>query len=134
MIAAQAVQEFGRLMGLEDLSLHPAGHCTLACADDSEIGLDVDACDEDSLVVSISRLAPFVTAPQLLVALQSCDARKQPIVPPVSAALHGSGNDARVICATRLQRSQLTGHEIAASIDRLQVWHRTWRDASGRND
>jgi len=134
MIASQAVEDFGRIMGLEDLSLHPTGHCTLACADDAEIGLDADACDEDGLVVSISRPAPFVTAPQLLVALQSCDARRPSNSPPVSAALQGSGSDARIICATRLSRPRLNGPEIAAAVDRLQAWQHSWRDACGRNN
>jgi hypothetical protein len=134
MIASQAVEDFGRIMGLDDLSLHPVGHCTLACADEADIGIDTDACDEDGLVVSISRPAPFVTASELLIALQSCDARRPSNSPPVSAALQGSGSDARIICATRLSRPRLTGQEIAAAVDRLQTWQRSWRDATGRND
>lgn len=134
MIAAQAVEEFGRVAGLAGLNLQPDGQCALVTAEGTEIGLNTDGRDEDTLVVSVVQAAPFVTAAQLLVILQTCDVRTQTIVPPVRAALQGSGSEARVIGALRLDRVRLTGQAIASAIEALQAWQRGWRALCGRND
>jgi type III secretion system chaperone SycN len=125
MSAETAVAEFGRLQGLEGLSLHPAGHVRLGLPSGDWLALDQG---RGQLVLSLVAQAPHVTASALLLALQASDLRRDGAALPVRVGLHGQGDGACLVMAVRLpDHHGLSGQDLVQGAERLLQWHEQWR-------
>ena len=123
MSAEVAVADFGRSLGLPELSLREGGVACLGL--DSGDTLTLEAL-HDELLVYLVHAAPHVSTAQLLGALQACDLRRTEPGPRLQVGLRGDGGDAHLVLLVRLIGRVLTAADIEAAVDALLGWQRRW--------
>ncbi len=124
MKAELAVGDFGRQIGMEDLSLHPMGRVRLGLASGDWLSLEEH---DDDLVVSLVVHCPHVEGAALLTALQMCEVRKSMGRLRMQAGLHGQGQDSALVLAARLPAYSVKAQDISSAVDGCLEWAREWQ-------
>lgn len=127
MRAEYAVAEFGRTLGMEDLSLHPMGQVRLGLPSGDWITLEEHL---DDLVVSLVLHCPHVSASALLGALQLCDARQHRGQRSFQVGLLGMGQECAVVVATRMLADSASAQDIETAISDCTHWAHRWQSQS----
>lgn len=127
---SDAVTEFGRLMGLDDLA---AGHHGSACRLQWEDGssLEVEEVNEE-LLVSLAFPAPHLRSGEMLQALQLLDQRQPSGAQALQVGLVGVAGDARLVVLARLPSRGARGDQVQQAAERCRQWQRRWESACQR--
>ena len=124
MNITNAVSDFGRSIGLNDLSLEQAGLVVLEL-EASDL-LTLEQAGEDLLVYRVVSF-PYVSTQQLLKALKACNARLQEQQGwQLQVGLRGTGADSALVFLYRLSGSSVSGRGIEQAIDMIERFKRSW--------
>jgi type III secretion system chaperone SycN len=124
MKAEFAVAEFGRAVGVEQLSLHPLGHVRLGLPEGDWLTLEEVA---EALLVSLVVLSPHLAEVALLQALQLCEARMAASDRVFQVGVRGDGLDTCLILVTRLPSEGTSAAQIMRAVEDCVQWVGRWR-------
>jgi type III secretion system chaperone SycN len=127
--ADDAVTEFGRAVGLDQLSLHPTGKVRMGLPGGEWLSFEEH---QDELLVNLVVPAPFVSTSALLEALQACEIRRSGSDLGFQAGLTGQGNEACLVLVTRLPAAQANGAAVISAVDACLDWSRRWLATTGQ--
>lgn len=113
----RATEEFGRAMGLPELSLE-SGQASLALDTGATLGLLL--CDRD-LLIHVVQPIPYADDILLLRALQAAEARDLPGF-ALQVGSRGSGSEFCLVGAARLTESQLSPGTAMKTAELLIAW------------
>ncbi len=113
----RATEEFGRAMGLPELSLD-SGQASLALDTGATLGLLL--CDRD-LLIHVVQPIPFADDALLLRTLQAAEARDLPGF-ALQVGSRGSGSEFCLVGAARLTESQLSPGTAMKTAEQLIAW------------
>ncbi len=131
MKAEFAVADFGRLVGLEQLSLHPVGHVRMGLPEGEWLTLEEVS---DELLVSWVVPCAHLQETALLQALQMCEARTSGFERAFQVGVRGEGSDTCVILVTRLPSEGTTGAQIMRAVEDGVQWVARWRSVASGSD
>jgi type III secretion system chaperone SycN len=121
---SDAVTEYGRLIGLDDLALGSGGAaCSLQWGDGSTLEIEEVG---DHLLVSLSFPAPHPSSRELVHALSMVDLRPQGVAVPLQVGRVGQGQDAHLVVLARLLARGAGGQQIQAAVEDCRKWQRRW--------
>lgn len=118
----EAIEEFGRSVGLPGLLPGPDGAVRLQLDGGEAVGLEID---NHALVVSHVFPAPFLSRRQMLSALQTVDGRYT-TARGLQLGLLGRGADTCLVVACRLPQAEATAQRIGHTLVTLRDWFRRW--------
>lgn len=127
MKSEYAVAEFGRQIGMEDLSLHPMGHVRLGLPSGDWFSLEEH---DDDLVISLVLHCPHVSGSALLSALQLCDARQHRGQRAFQVGLLGMGQESALVLATRILADAASAQDIETAVSDCTDWAARWSSQS----
>lgn len=128
MRAEYAVSEFGRAVGLDNLTLQPMGQVRLGLPTGEWLSLEEHA---DDVLVNVVAPAPYVQAAALLGALQACEARRSGAGPAFQVGLSGEGGDAHLVLVTRMPAASVGADDLLVAVDACLDWLSRWRSQAG---
>lgn len=121
------VREFGRQLGIEELT--PGGHglVQLVFADGGLLAVEpVEREQQDEVMVYLARPAGYDAAMLWRRALARAH-HSQGLPRPLQVAVRGDGPQALIVALVRLQRSEFTLQALAHAFDFLDGWHQELR-------
>ena len=129
--ASDAVGEFGRTIGLDDLHLGHSSACELRWADGSALVLEET---DEHLLVCVMFPTPHLQPQEKLKALEMQDMRVYADMPAVQVGVRDQGEHACLVALSRLDARSASGREIQQAVDLITRWRHRWEAACGRGD
>ena len=126
MNAWEAVSQFGRVLGVSDLSLDGAREAHLGLDSGDTISFTLT---DEVLLLHLRRPFPHPSSDVLLRALQRCQARNSGAL-RLQMGGRGQGADFALIAATRFRADSVTPEELGRACDGLLESMRTVTGAS----
>lgn len=127
---SNAVTEYGRLIGLDDLALGPGGGaCSLQWGDGSTLEIEEVG---DHFLVSLCFPAPHPSSKELVHALSMVDLRPQGVAAPLQLGRVGQGQETHLVVLTRLLARGAGGQQIQAAVESCRKWQRRWETECNR--
>jgi type III secretion system chaperone SycN len=127
---SEAVAEYGRLVGLDDLTLGPAGGaCSVDWGDGSSLEIEEVG---DHLLVSLCFHTPHLSTREMVQALSMVDLRPQAQALPLQVGRLGTGQDTRLVLLARLVARGADGRQIQAAVEDCRKWQRRWEAECNR--
>ena len=131
--AEQAVAEFGRQLGVDNLSLGHSGACQLTLQDGSELLVEApEEVPREALLVALVLPVPFLNAAEMLKALQMADLRMHQPMTSVQVGLRGTGADARLVLVVRITGLVVGADDVSRAWQTLTQWRARWETNCGR--